>query len=84
MVGLTALGGERINFATSILLEAWIRRGSPFATGYENERGLRTLLPYSGLPGFTYPFVLGVLSSLFSFGKGLLFFAPGCFCRSER
>jgi hypothetical protein len=36
-------------------------------------------MPYSGMPGFTYPFVLGVLSCFFSFGKGLLFFAPGLF-----
>jgi len=60
-----------------IMLEAWIRRGSPFLTGYENNHGFHTLLPYSGLPGFSYPFILGALSILFSFGKGLLFFAPG-------
>lgn len=57
--------------------EAWIRRGSPIASGYEADAGIRTVLPYSGLPGFSYPFVLGVLSILFSFGKGLVFFAPG-------
>ena len=60
-----------------IMLEAWIRRGSPFLTGYENNHGFQTLLPYSGLPGFSYPFILGALSILFSFGKGLLFFTPG-------
>src|SRR5439155_24645144 len=60
-----------------IMLEAWIRRGSPFLTGYENNHGFHTLLPYSGLPGFSYPFILGALSILFSFGKGLLFFTPG-------
>ena len=60
-----------------ILLEAWIRRGSPFVSGYEGNAGARTVLPYSGLPGFSYPFVFGVLSILFSFGKGIVFFAPG-------
>ena len=62
-----------------ILLESCLRRGSPFVTGYENDHGFPTLLPYSGLPGFSYPFFLGLLAILFSFGKGLLFFAPGLF-----
>jgi len=60
-----------------ICVEAWVRRGSPFLTGYEGDRGYETQLPYSGLPGFSYPFILGVLSILFSFGKGLFFFVPG-------
>ena len=34
-------------------------------------------MPYSGKPGFSYPFLLGVASILFSFGRGLVFFAPG-------
>lgn len=58
-------------------LEAWIRRGSPFRSGYEGNAGARTVLPYSALPGFSYPIVLGVLSELLSFGKGIAFFAPG-------
>ncbi len=60
-----------------IALECWWRRGSPTRSGYEGDAGLTTILPYSGLPGFSYPFLLGVLSLLFSFGKGILFFAPG-------
>jgi hypothetical protein len=60
-----------------IMGEAWIRRGGPLTTGYANDHGARTLLPYSGEPGFSYPFLLGVLSILFSFGRGLVFFAPG-------
>ena len=59
------------------LLESWIRRGDPFASGYEGNHGLEGVLPYSGLPGFSYPLYLGLLSILFSFGKGLFFFAPG-------
>jgi hypothetical protein len=62
-----------------ILLESYLRRGSPFVTGYENDHGFPTILPYSGLPGFSYPFFFGLLAILFSFGKGLLFFAPGLF-----
>jgi hypothetical protein len=57
--------------------ESWLRRGDPFATGYEGNRGAETVLPFSGRPGFSYPFLLGVISILFSFGKGLLLFAPG-------
>jgi hypothetical protein len=63
--------------AILILLEAWLRRGSPFTTGYEDDHGIKTLMPYSGRPGFSYPFVLGLLSILFSFGRGLIFFVPG-------
>jgi hypothetical protein len=59
------------------MLENTLRRKSPFATGYVDDHGFQTLLPYSGLPGFSYPTFFGVLSLLVSFGKGLLFFAPG-------
>ncbi len=60
-----------------IMAENWIRRGGPFVTGYANDHGFRTIMPYSGLAGFSYPFFFGLLSILFSFGKGLIFFAPG-------
>jgi len=63
--------------AALIMLEAWIRRGGPLTTGYEHDHGARTLLPYSGKSGFSYPFLLGVLAILFSFGRGLVFFTPG-------
>lgn len=63
--------------AVLISTESWLRRGSPFATGYGQDAGYRTLMPYSGRPGFSYPFFFGLLSILFSFGKGLVFFAPG-------
>jgi hypothetical protein len=60
-----------------IMAEAWLRRGSPFNNGYTHDAGYHTIMPYSGLPGFSYPFFFGLLSILFSFGKGLIFFAPG-------
>lgn len=62
-----------------VLLEDWIRRGGPLATGYSDNHGYATLLPYSGRSGFSYPLLLGIASILFSFGRGLLFFAPGLF-----
>ena len=61
----------------AILFEAWFRRGGPFVTGYEGWGGAPTVMPYAGRPGFSYPFFFGVLSILLSFGKGLVFFAPG-------
>jgi hypothetical protein len=61
------------------LLENTLRRKSALSTGYGGDHGFQTLLPYSGLPGFSYPTFFGVLSLLLSFGKGLLFFAPGLF-----
>jgi hypothetical protein len=63
--------------ALLIMLEQWIRRGNPFVSGYESITFARTVMPYSGGPGFNYPIFFGVLSILFSFGKGLVFFAPG-------
>jgi len=63
--------------AALIALEFWWRRGSPFRSGYEGVRGIKTFMPYSGLPGFSYPLLLGVLSLLFSFGRGILIYAPG-------
>src|SRR5216683_1250525 len=59
------------------LLENLVRRKSALVTGYESDHGFHTLLPYSGLPGFSYPIFFGVPSLLVSFGKGLLFFASG-------
>lgn len=67
-----------------ILLESWVRRGSLFASGYGINAGLVNVLPYSGRPGFSYPLVLGAASLLFSFGKGVLFFAPGLFLRNPQ
>ena len=60
-----------------ILIENWVRRGNIFHTGYANDHGIKTILPYSGRPDFSYPFLFGLLSILFSFGDGLLFFTPG-------
>src|SRR5260370_10761076 len=47
-----------------MMAEAWGRRGSPFDNGYKNQL-------------FSTPFLIGLLSILFSFGKGLIFFTPG-------
>jgi hypothetical protein len=49
----------------------------PSAYLSNSEKGFQTVLPYSGLSGFSYPLHLGVLSIIFSFGKGLLWFVPG-------
>lgn len=64
--------------AALVLGEAWLRRGNPFDNGYAGTENIeRTLMPYSGEPGFSYPFFFGVLSILFSFGKGIVFYLPG-------
>jgi len=60
-----------------VLGENAIRRGGPLLSGYEHARGVQTILPYSGREGFSYPLVFGALSILLSFGKGLVFYAPG-------
>jgi hypothetical protein len=63
--------------ASLIMLESWIRRGSLFASGYADDHGMHTIMPYSGRSGFSNPFFFGFISLLFSFGKGIFFFAPG-------
>jgi hypothetical protein len=63
--------------ACLIGLEAWVRRGNPLDQGYGVETSPQTVMPYSGLIGFSYPIFFGLLSLLFSFGKGILWFAPG-------
>jgi len=62
--------------------DRWIRFQDLLISGYENDRGVRTFMPFSGRPGFSYPFFLGVVSILFSFGKGLLIYCPGLWAAS--
>lgn len=91
VAGAQALRTRRLRSLTPVLAavvligaEAWLRRGSPFHTGYEHD-GYGTFValpgggvfPYSGKARFAYPFVLGVLAILFSFGRGLMFYMPG-------
>lgn len=70
--GLVFLGAVAL-----VGLNNWLQHGSPLNGGYTNDHGFKTIMPYSGQPGFSYPFFFGILSLLLSFGKGLLFFAPG-------
>lgn len=60
-------------------LESLVCRGSLWATGYEGDGAGpgSPYLQYQGLPGFSYPLFFGILSITLSFGKGLVFFAPG-------
>ncbi len=70
--------------ALGLMLEFYLRRGDPFSSGYEGDVGRTSILPYSGRPGFSYPLVFGVLSLLFSFGKGLALFTPGLWLLFKR
>jgi hypothetical protein len=60
-----------------ICVDRWIRFGDLRQSGYEVDGGFKTFLPFSGEPGFSYPLLFGVLSILFSLGKGILFYFPG-------
>lgn len=70
-------------YAGENLLKFGSLTGSSYFTA--SEAGFATVLPYSGKPGFAYPLFFGVLSILFSFGKGLVFFIPALllFCRKD-
>lgn len=57
-------------------LESYLHRGG-LKTGYEADAGIHTIMPYSGRPGFSYPMLLGLLGLFLSFGKGLVYYAPG-------
>lgn len=59
-----------------VIGEIALRRG--FASEYTNNVTIaKTVMPYSGLDGFSYPFLFGILAILFSLGKGLIFYLPG-------
>jgi hypothetical protein len=70
--------------AALIMFEFYVRRGSPFASGYAGDHGPQSILPFSGQPGFSNPFVFGVLAILFSFGKGLALYIPGLWLIAKR
>lgn len=63
----------------------WLKYQTILPSAYlqAGERAEKTLMPYSGLPGFSYPIIFGLLSILFSFGKGLIFFVPALFLRKK-
>lgn len=63
-----------------IILESRFRMGSflaVFQTYLISDHGNVTVLPFSGRVGYSYPFLLGILSIFLSFGKGLIFYCPG-------
>lgn len=60
-----------------VALEYYVRRGWPLRSGYETDAGWPSISPYSGHGGFSYPLLLGIVSLLFSFGKGILIYQPG-------
>jgi hypothetical protein len=91
VTGSQALTRRRLRYAmpalAAVLLvigEAWLRRGSPFVSGYEHDVVARTVMPYSGAPGWSYPFFFGLMGILFSFGRGLVFFIPGLVLPARR
>jgi hypothetical protein len=65
--------------AAGVFLENKWKYGEFYPHVYLSTHGLKNALPFSGRPGFSYPLWFGVLSVLFSFGKGLIFFTPGLF-----
>jgi len=65
-----------------ILFEAWFRSGGIIS--YSGDRGYATIEPFSGQPGFSYPLFFGLISILFSFGKGIIWFSPGLLLRVKK
>lgn len=84
-LGIVSYKTKRLRFLAFILLpvilfvvENYLKYHSLLPSIYlsDSEKGYKTILPYSGLSGFSYPFHLGFLSIIFSFGKGLMWFVP--------
>jgi hypothetical protein len=74
--------GALVAAVVLLMIESTIRRGGPLVTGYEHDgqgEVWRSVDPSSGLGGFSHPWLIGALALLLSFGKGLLFYAPGLF-----
>jgi hypothetical protein len=69
--------GALVATGALIELEKAVRGAGPVTE--IGDHGYRTLLPYSGHPGFSFPLMLGIVSILFSSGRGLIFFTPGLF-----
>jgi len=68
-----------------VVADNLVRHGGSLSTYAVSDRGgIPTVLPYSTSSGFSYPWGLGLLGLLFSFGKGLVFFAPGLFLPARR
>jgi hypothetical protein len=92
LAGLALVAGQRVwasgrlryflgpLMAVALIMgESLLRRGSLFTNGYEHDTGGMPPDALLGgwLPGFNYPFLFGLLGLLFSFGKGVVFYAPG-------
>jgi hypothetical protein len=77
--------GVPVAAAVLVAADAWFRQGQLLTVSYlTTDQGVRTVLPFSGRPGFSYPLLFGMLSILLSFGKGLFFFAPGLLIPARR
>ncbi|MCI0571999.1 MAG: hypothetical protein L0Y66_14695, partial [Myxococcaceae bacterium] len=63
-----------------IFVENLARRGNLLSFGYDEAFGAPgrpQVMPYSHVVGFDYPLLLGLAGLLLSFGRGVLFYAPG-------
>ena len=67
-----------------VLAEAWLRRGSPFAWATADDHGVQTIMPYSGLPGFSYPLSSGCWRDSSSFWQGADLLHAGLFLPMRR
>lgn len=59
-------------------VENYLKFSEFYPTAYmAMQAGPHTMLPYAMGPGFSYPLFFGLLNVFLSFGRGILFFAPG-------
>ncbi|GAA1772006.1 hypothetical protein [Luedemannella helvata] len=92
IAGLVTMVGERVLrtralryiavimvASAGVLVVNYLQRGRALDFGYVEDKGMRTIMPYSGLPNWSYPIFFGLFGLLFSAGKGLIWFAPGLF-----
>jgi len=91
MVGERVLRTRRLRYGVAvvatvaaILVANRLQRGNAFDTGYHDDKGYQSIMPYSGLPNWSNPMVFGLMGFIFSAGKGLIWFAPGLFLPMRR
>lgn len=64
--------------ALALIIADLFLKNQLFSNGYLSvgEKGFKTLMPFSGISGFSHPLAIGILANIFSFGKSIFLYNP--------